>query len=313
MVYQVGFEVYQYPFKQPLQTHHGTWDIREGIIVELVDEKRKRGRGEIAPIPWFGSETLAQALQFMQQLRTKISREDIFTIPDRLPACQFAFESALQELEQPEILENNSSPSSYSYLLPAGKLALQQWQIGYEEGGRTFKWKIGVTSVAEELKILQQLTQALPIDVTLRLDANGGLNLETAKHWLEAADRIGNIEFIEQPLPPQNLSEMIKLQTAYATDIALDESVATLTKLEQCYQEGWRGIYVIKAAIAGSPQRLRRVCQEYAIDAVFSSVFETDIGRKTVLQLARELSSPQRAVGFGIDSWFDIIASPFDL
>ncbi|WP_204103243.1 MULTISPECIES: o-succinylbenzoate synthase [Spirulina sp. CCY15215] len=306
MVYQVGFEVYQYPFKQPLQTHHGRWDIREGIIVELVDEKRKRGRGEIAPIPWFGSETLSQALQFMQQLGTKISREDIFTIPDRLPACQFAFESALQELEQPEILENNSSPFSYSYLLPAGNFALQQWQIGYEEGGRTFKWKIGVASVVEELKILQQLTQALPIDVTLRLDANGGLNLDTAKHWLEAADRVGNIEFIEQPLPPQNLSEMIKLQTAYATDIALDESVATLAKLEQCYQEGWRGIYVIKAAIAGSPQRLRKICKEYAIDAVFSSVFETKIGRKAVLQLARELSSPQRALGFGVDSWFDI-------
>lgn len=306
MVYQVGFEVYQYPFKQPLQTHHGIWEIREGIIVDLVDKKRKRGRGEIAPIPWFGSETLAQALQFMQQLGTKISREDIFTIPDRLPACQFAFESALQELEQPEILENNSSPFSYSYLLPAGNLALQQWQIGYEEGGRTFKWKIGVASVVEELKILQQLTQALPIDVTLRLDANGGLNLETAKRWLEAADRVGNIEFIEQPLPPQNISEMIKLQTAYATDIALDESVATLAKLEQCYQEGWRGIYVIKAAIAGSPQRLRKICKEYAIDAVFSSVFETKIGRKAVLQLARELSSPQRALGFGVDSWFDI-------
>ncbi|MGK7929108.1 MAG: o-succinylbenzoate synthase [Spirulina sp.] len=303
MIYQLDVDRYRYPFKQPLKTHHGTWNIREGIIIRLTDEKGKIGKGEIAPLPWFGSETLAEAEQFIKRLETQIKREDIFAIPDRLPACQFAFESALEEIENNENIENFSP--AFSYLLPAGDLALQQWQEYYNRGGRTFKWKIAVESLAEELKIFQQLVRTLPADIKLRLDANGGLNRDGAKRWLEAADRTGNIEFIEQPLPSQNWQEMIKLQAEYATDLALDESVATLSQLEQCYRQGWRGICVIKAAIAGSPQRLRKICQESAIDPVFSSVFETEIGRKAVLILESELYSTQLALGIGVTSCFD--------
>ncbi|HAA31219.1 MAG TPA: o-succinylbenzoate synthase, partial [Cyanobacteria bacterium UBA8553] len=90
----------------------------------------------------------------------------------------------------------------------------------------------------------------------------------------------------------------------YSTPIALDESVATIDQLEECYQKGWRGIFVIKVAIAGSPKRLRQFCQKHDIDTVFSSVFETSIGRQAALQLAAELSNPNRAVGFGVNHWF---------
>jgi o-succinylbenzoate synthase len=86
--------------------------------------------------------------------------------------------------------------------------------------------------------------------------------------------------------------------------ISLDESVATLQQLETCYSQGWRQIFVIKPLIIGSPSKLRRICQQYQIDAVFSSVFETDIGRHAALQLANELSLQNRAVGFGVNHWF---------
>jgi O-succinylbenzoate synthase len=81
--------------------------------------------------------------------------------------------------------------------------------------------------------------------------------------------------------------------------------VATIQQLKDCFEGGWRGIYVIKAAIAGSPILLRQFCRENKIDAVFSSVFETEIGRKAVFRLAGELSNPKRALGFGIDHWFE--------
>ncbi len=86
--------------------------------------------------------------------------------------------------------------------------------------------------------------------------------------------------------------------------IALDESVATLNQLMDCYEGGWRGIFTIKPGIAGSPSRLRQFCQLYKIDTVFSSVMETAIGRQAALQIATELSTQPGAFGFGIDSWF---------
>ena len=109
---------------------------------------------------------------------------------------------------------------------------------------------------------------------------------------------------MEQPLSVDHFPEMLELSTNHTTEIALDESVATLNQLATCYQQGWREIFVIKPGIVGSPSRLRQFCQQHKIDAVFSSVFETAIGRQAALQLAAELSQRNRAVGFGINHFF---------
>lgn len=303
MIYQFNFRPYKRRFVHPVQTNHGLWEIREGIIIELEQEDGQVGWGEIAPIPWFGSETLDQALEFCQYLPKEINGDVIFSIPDTLPACQFGFETALTPL-----------PSSYiphslklSALLPAGKSAIDAclplWQSGY----RTFKWKIAVNSIDEELAILELLVQKLPAGA-IRLDANAGLSYDEAKLWLETCDKLMsngvNIEFIEQPLPPSQFEEMLELSASYKTKLALDESVATLQNLETCYSKGWRQIFVIKPLIIGSPSKLSKFCQQHQIDAVFSSVFETDIGRNAALQLANKLSLHHRAVGFGINHWF---------
>ncbi|UBF29418.1 hypothetical protein K9N68_17255 [Kovacikia minuta CCNUW1] len=84
----------------------------------------------------------------------------------------------------------------------------------------------------------------------------------------------------------------------YRLPIALDESVTTVKDLQTCYEWGWRSIFVIKPAIAGSPNRLRQFCRSHPIDAVFSTVFETAIGRQAGLQLAAELSHLKRTVGY---------------
>ena len=315
MQYQFDFRAYQRPFKHPLSTSHGKWDVREGIILRLIDETGQVGWGEIAPISWFGSETLEQAWDFCQQLPSEISTETIFSIPAELPACQFGFESAWEwgignssPLPLSPSLPLPSSPKSqlaYSYLLPAGDAALDSWQTPWNQGSRTFKWKIGVTQIEDELKVFDQLVQVLPASTQLRLDANGGLSLQQAHQWLRGSDEAGIVEFLEQPLTPKQFDEILEMSSQYSTPIALDESVATLDQLEVCYQRGWRGIFVIKAAIAGSPKRLRHFCQKHDIDMVLSSVFETAIARQAALQLAAELSHRNRAVGFGVNHWFN--------
>jgi O-succinylbenzoate synthase len=326
--YQLEFHPYQHRFRQPLRTSHGTWQIREGIIINLSDSTGRVGKGEIAPVPWFGSETMAQALEFCHQLGKNVTRETIASIDDFLPACQFGFESALNQLQHNEEKQKEDAFKSlnYSYLLPAGTAALDTSQTllknshntfdclsvsnsaessfdSLPNSPTTFKWKIGVQPLAEEMAILQQLTKILPAKAKLRLDANGGLTVEETRTWLEVTDQIAMVEFLEQPLPADQLETMLKLSNDYATSLALDESVANLRQLVECYEQGWRGIFVIKAAIAGSPRLMRQFCQQHLLDAVFSSVFETPIGRVAVLQLAVELNNPFRAVGFGVQHW----------
>ncbi len=309
MVYKFEFRAYRRKFVTPLNTSHGVWENRDGVIIRLSDETGI-GWGEIAPISWFGSETIEQAVSFCRQLPNNIGDETIFSIPDKLPACQFGFESAremLRNINSASLLPENFTCSG---LLPAGKAALTQWRKLWEDGYRTFKWKIGVYPVAEEISIFESLVEELPV-TKLRLDANAGLSDREAEIWLQKCDDINinnhihsKIEFIEQPLCVDRFSEMLELSRRYTTKIALDESVANLKQLQSCYQKGWREIFVIKAGIIGSPSRLRRFCLTHKIDTVFSSVFETRIGREAALSLAAELSHQNRAVGFGVDRFF---------
>lgn len=302
--YQFQFEPYSRQFNFPLRTSHGIWQVREGIIITFKDERGNVGKGEIAPIPWFGSETIQEVKQFCQQQEKTITSKTIINIPDCLPACQFAFESALTNLSQEPSLDLEKQ-FNYSYLLPTGKQVLERdYRLKNNLNFSTFKWKIGVEEAITEIAIAKQLITRLPSNARLRLDANGGLTLKDAHKWLEFAEDYSLIEFIEQPLPPSQFLEMMVLQEIYQTSLALDESVTNLSQLQSCYDRGWRDIFIVKAAIAGFPSRLRRFCQQRSLDLVFSSVFETEIGRQAALQLALELGNIHRAVGFGVNHWF---------
>ncbi len=308
MEYSFDFRLYSRPFRQPLITSHGVWKKREGIIIHLTDKVGRMGWGEIAPLSWFGSETLQEALGFCQGLNGKITLDKIKAIPNSLPGCQFGFESALEgvnlsQLYPPKEIKKNKR-IKYSYLLPAGKNVLEAWKDGYNQEIKTFKWKIGVSDIKEEMTIFKTLINILPKEVTLRLDANGGLSLSEAQKWLEIADKSEIIEFIEQPLSPLEFDSMVKLSQDYITLLALDESVSNLIQLEQCYQQGWLEIFVVKPAIAGFPSRLRQLCKMYSLDLVFSSVFETAITQQYIINLAEELIPQGRPMGFGVNDWF---------
>lgn len=309
MDYELKFQFKQYKnyFKQPLSTSHGVWRVREGIIISLSNSAGRTSYGEIAPLPWFGSETLAQGIEFCQQLGEKITPEEIITIPDTLPCCQFALESAYLGLNQPQ-LASYPKNLDFCYLLPAGEEALTSWQDLFQENDSitTFKWKIGVFPLATEIEILKRLTQMLPPKIKLRLDANGGLDISQAQNLLSVTDQLQAIEFIEQPLSPgnpDNLANMLQLGKEHSTLLALDESVASFSQLQKAHQQEWHGVYVIKAAIMGFPSRLIPYCQHHNLDIVFSSVLETNIARETVLNLTQQLNHP-RALGFGVQHLF---------
>nr|WP_144863765.1 o-succinylbenzoate synthase [Hyella patelloides] len=311
--YHFHFKPYRRKFKKPLRTSHGVWKVREGIIITLRNSEGKIAQGEIAPIPWFGSEDTAEAAQFCQQQGNTITSEIITKIPTTLPACQFGFESALLSFNQ-EIKKVDENSLNYCYLLPTGKQVLEQeYQLKNKSSNPTFKWKIGIDETIQEIAIFKKLLVKLPHNARLRLDANGGLTIKQAQAWLEVTENNKMIEFIEQPLPPSNFQEMMVLQETYSTSLALDESVATISQLKDCYEKGWRDVFVIKSAIAGFPSHLRQFCQQHDLDLVFSSVFETSIGRQVALQLALELGNcdlgsaealRDRAVGFSLDPWF---------
>ncbi|MBE9136130.1 o-succinylbenzoate synthase [Nodosilinea sp. LEGE 07088] len=310
----VAVRAYRRQFARPLKTAHGSWRWREGLLVQLRDSQARVGYGEIAPIPWFGTETVADALAFCQ---TRGGAWQPGAVPNELSATQFGLACALADLTAAIDRAESAVPSdSFANadicgLLPTGAAALAMAHQPIARGHRTLKWKIGVQAMTEEIQWLEQLIEALPHDAQLRLDANGGLSLEQAEQWLTVCDRINadphvaTIAYLEQPLPPDRLAAMQTLAAHYQTAIALDESVATLAQLEACWARGWRGVVVVKPAIAGLPQRLQAFCQAHHPRVVFSSAFETRVGRQAALALACHCApEPAPALGFDTQGWF---------
>ncbi|MFP4651050.1 MAG: o-succinylbenzoate synthase [Phormidium sp.] len=304
-MYRLRLHPYERPFRQPLQTHHGPWTRRRGILLQLTDGQQRQGFGEIAPLPEFGSESLEAALDVCQRFQGCLTDTDILNLPDTYPACQFALESAREALVNPSDVPPPSA--AYCHLLPSGEAALQQLETTPRDHwgpSPSFKWKIAIADLEQEQHWFGQLLSRLPAASRLRLDANAGLTWEEAQQWLAACD--GHpIEYLEQPLPVKDREGLLALQQQGLVTIALDESVANLWDLQDWLKQGWPGIFIIKAAIIGSPRRLRQLCREFQPDLVFSSVFETAIGRQAALRLAAELQQKPRALGFGVGSWFN--------
>jgi o-succinylbenzoate synthase len=300
-LYAFTYRPYQREFLRPLITNHGEWKIRSGIIITLTDRVGRTARGEIAPIPWFGSETLAAAVAWCDRVGETIETAQILDIPDSLPSCQFGCGGAWQMLTS--ALETTIYSLPLCGLLPSGEASLERSSELFRQGYRTFKIKIGIDDDDREIATIDRLLGQMPAEIKLRLDANGGLNWDRAQMWLEWLGGRSQIEFLEQPLPVNQLAQMFELARLYSTPIALDESIANYAKVREIAALGWPGVYTIKPGIAGFPWRLLELIEQQPIDLVLSSAIETEIGREIALRLAAKIPHP-RAMGFGIEGLF---------
>jgi O-succinylbenzoate synthase len=292
------------------------WREREGLLIKLENESGESGFGEVAPIPWFGTETIEEAEASLAQLGGWVESGCVEQIDERCGCLRFALACALgRDAGAPA-----ATQLPVAALLPSGKAACGAADTALAAGYVAFKWKVGVLDSADEWVVLDDLLARLPGHAKLRLDANGAWTTRQATKWLErCAER--PIEFVEQPCfaeaaqgaAAQSRTDdaLLGLAADYPTPIALDESVAGVPSLRRWLERGWRGIVVVKPALAGDPASVLALLAHHRADAVFSSAFEIAVGRLAALRMAFAFKGPQpRALGFGVgplfqDSRFD--------
>lgn len=301
MEYRFTHRPYRLPLSTPLRTAHGLWAERDGILLRLEDENGAAGFGEIAPIPWFGTETVAEAEEMCRRLGDRITADALDQVPARLGTVRFALAAALARPGVP-----SATPRvPLTALLPAGKAALAALPSRLEAGYLSFKWKVGVGSPDLEMGLLDELLAVLPAYAKLRLDANGSWNRRQAERWLGlCADR--PVEFVEQPVSPTDEAALHGLAEDYPVKLALDESVVRLDEARRWQAEGWPGIFVIKPALAGPLEDMAAWVVATQADVVLSSAIETALGRAAILRFALRHHAVllRRSPGFGIGEVF---------
>ncbi len=297
MTRRISYRPYRRDFLRPLETAHGTWAVREGFVLR-VEEGGRVGYGEVAPIPEFGTETLAEAGAFLRRL----AEEPGLPVPGELLCCAFGLSAALCEI--------GADPVRGSYelagLLPAGEGAQEQARLKRASGYRTLKWKIGLKPPEEEMALCAQLLAAMPIDARLRLDANGGLDQEGLGQWLDFLRKVSRqIEFLEQPLPPGHEQVMAELSASMGIPIALDESLNGPAGRRWLETGAWDGPLVVKPLLMGDVFSLAGMLRPQADRVVYSSVFETAFGLRNAMSFAATVGSNHYALGFDILGAFD--------
>lgn len=268
-------------------------------MVRLEDEAGGVGFGEIAPLPWFGTETLVEAEEICRKFGERVEEDTLDRVPERHGCVRFALAAARRK-GIPPLTTNRLAVAA---LLPAGPAARKVLADKVEAGFLAFKWKVGVGRVDDELGMLDDLLAALPSRARLRLDANGAWNRRQAEQWLtRCAER--PVEFVEQPVGPEAEETLLGLAADYPVTLALDESVVRLAEARRWQGMGWRGVFVIKPALAGPVAELVEWIGRTKADVVLSSAIETALGRAVILRAALESSLTKRALGFGIGGIF---------
>lgn len=300
MNYQLQFVPYRRPFAVPLRTARGAWFEREGILLRLKRSDGRVGYGEITPLDGFGTESVIQACEYLAALGTEIREEALAAVPGHLPSTAFGLTSARWMIEEPTIdyvFENCA-------LLPGGGPAMEAIGPLLSEGFRTFKLKLGVEVLHNELALVNGLLGLLPSDGHLRLDANGHMSEADLKSW--SAFLAGNamVDFLEQPFSVGRERAMLDEGRGGDLSLALDESIASVESFEK-FSVGlnWPGPLVVKSSIMGTVEEQKRVLRPFAKRVIISSSFETGVGAHSVLRLAGALGV-ERAIGFGTLGFF---------
>lgn len=286
-----SFQSYQRTFSKPLRTARGEWSVREGFILR-VEDKSGVGYGEIAPVPEFGSETVAAAEDFLWGLVADPELAEDTAAMAALPCCAFGLSSALT---------NTASVNRRNYevaaLLPAGAAGLRVLPKKLARGYETFKWKVGVESAEVEQALFLKMVEQLPTGARLRLDANGGLCVADLERWLWVLQRHADqVEYLEQPLAVGQERLMAGYAESFGVPIALDESLngADASK----WLTEWDGPLVVKPALMGDVRELVECLHPMAERVVLSSVFETAVGLENALRIADQLPDHNSAIGF---------------
>lgn len=201
-----------------------------------------------------------------------------------LPApLAFAIGLALAELDGLGSAGGDWLPAPASaLLLPAGDAGPEALRraLAAAPPPPAVKWKVAALPDGLEREALERLLALLPAATRLRLDANGGWDRATAAAWADRLAADPRLEWLEQPLAPQDGQGLLAL--AQRVPVALDESLRCGLPLP----EAWPGWRVRRPAVEGDPRPLLRDLAAGSGRQMVSTALETGIGWRLVAHLA---------------------------
>lgn len=269
---------YQIPMDSGVILRNQRLKQREGLLIRLT-QSDQTGWGEIAPLPGFSHETLAEARSVLLGWLERWQSAKEVPLPE-LPSVAFGLSCALAELTGvlPQIADYRVAP------LCSGDPDELILALAAMPGEKVAKVKIGEYEAVRDGMVVNLLLEAVP-ELHLRLDTNRRWTPLKARQFAKYVDPAyrSRIAFIEEPCQTPDQSREFSLETGIA--IAWDESLREADFIFQ--SEPGVVAVVIKPTLTGSLDRIREqvaAAHQQGQIAVISSSLESSLG---LTQLAR--------------------------
>jgi o-succinylbenzoate synthase len=165
-------------------------------------------------------------------------------------------------------------------------------------GCRTVKVKVAESghAIADDVARVSRTRDFLGPDGRIRVDANGGWNVDEAEHAIHALAEF-DLEYVEQPCATIDELAQIRKRVKYmGIPIAADESVRKAADPIAVARAKAADILVIKAQPLGGIERALEIIAEAGLPVVVSSALDTSVGLSMGAYLAASIPT-----GLGYD------------
>lgn len=301
----------------PFAASYGKLEIREALILEVVDENGQSGFGECVAfsIPWYTEETVKTAYHMLEDFLIPLLFKRTYSSPiefveemkiyKRNNMAKASIEAALWDLygkqqgkSLSELWGGTRKEIEAGVVVGLGSMEEMAEKIEQhlEEGYKRFKVKIKPGS---DYVLLKQLREKFP-DLPLMADANSAYNLKDIE-TLKALDGF-NLMMIEQPLGSDDIVDHAILQNVMNTPICLDESILSSEDARKAIELGSTKIINIKMGRVGGATeaiKIHDICSASGVPVWCGGMLETGISRAHNIALA---SLPQFTIPGDISS-----------
>jgi o-succinylbenzoate synthase len=312
------------PFRRPFLTAGGVVKERSSWIVRLRDLDGRTGVGEVALDPGASAAEegqVATALHEMIDLAAAGKSPD-WAVPGAAEwrAVRAGWDGALRDLEATS--EPSPPPAAVSVAVNATlgisppRVAAQAAAWAVASGFVCLKLKTGREESGSLIERVRAVRAAVGPAVRLRLDANGSWDYASASALLVDLAAF-DIEYVEQPLPRDDLDGHARLRRHTAVPIALDEAIGSESAARAAIAARAADVLVLKQARVGGPAVVRSIAALAAaagVPVVLSTFFETGVGSAAAIRAAAVLPSVGRERAHGLATAelleHDLLAEP---
>lgn len=292
---RLTFHTFDLQLKHTFTIAHDSRDIQQTLIVGL-DDGEFSGLGEATANPYYGItiENMIAALQTVMpviEAGNYGSAEELWALAHPFLKDNSFAQCALDEAAQDLFAHKRGLKLYESWGLSPDNIPMTNFTIGIDTVEKMvskmkelpwpiYKIKLGTN---EDLRIVEELRKNT--DAVFRVDANCGW---TAEKTIELAPKLAalGVEFIEQPLPANDIEGMKKVFAQSSLPIIADESCIVESDVKRCHGL-FHGINVKLTKCGGPTAALRMIAEAKGLGmkTMVGCMTETSVGISAIAHL----------------------------